>query len=346
MQYFHPDAEEVLADTYGLMIYQESVMRVAQKFAGYSLAEADNLRKACGKKNREIMAKERAGLRRRCRANTGYGEQLGTELFDIIEKFADYAFNKSHSYGYGLISYQTAYLKANYPAEYFSALLTSVKSSLEKAAIYLAECRVMEHRRHRAQMSTAPIRTSLRCTIIDAETGVTDALRSASDCQRFATLEPGPRRTHRRGTQRDANGPFADFYDFCERVNTQRPQQTHHRIPDQGRRLRFLRSPPTAVCSPCSNRSSTRRWRGDASVTWGSCLCSATSRTRPRSAFRRAGERSPIIEFDKKQRLAFEKEMLGSVRVGSPAHGRRAVAGEARSIARIVDLVRPRATAP
>ena len=96
VEYLHPDAEEVLGDTYGLMIYQESVMRVAQKFAGYSLAEADNLRKACGKKIRELIAKEREKFVAGCEA-TGYGATLGTQLFDIIEPFADYAFNKSHA---------------------------------------------------------------------------------------------------------------------------------------------------------------------------------------------------------------------------------------------------------
>ena len=114
VSYFHPDAEEVLGDTYGLMIYQESVMRVAQKFAGYSLAEADNLRKAMGKKSREVMAAARAAFEagaERC----GYGQVLGKQLFDVIERFADYAFNKSHTFGYGLITYQTAYLKAHYP---------------------------------------------------------------------------------------------------------------------------------------------------------------------------------------------------------------------------------------
>src|SRR4029079_16415788 len=125
-----------------LMIYQESVMRVSQKFAGYSLAEADNLRKACGKKIRELMAKERDTFDDES-VQTGYGRQLGRSLFDVIERFADYAFNKSHSYGYGLITYQTAYLKAHYPVEYLSCLLTSVKASLEKAPVYLADCRAM-----------------------------------------------------------------------------------------------------------------------------------------------------------------------------------------------------------
>src|SRR4051812_35443348 len=115
--YLHPDLEELLGDTQGLMIYQESVMRVAQKFAGYTLEEADNLRKAAGKKDRNVMARERAKFTEGCET-TGYGAQLGTQLFDIIEPFADYAFNKSHSYGYGFIAYQTAWLKAHHPVEY------------------------------------------------------------------------------------------------------------------------------------------------------------------------------------------------------------------------------------
>jgi DNA polymerase III subunit alpha len=140
LTYFHPDAEEVLKDTYGLMIYQESMMRVAQKFAGYSLEQADNLRKAAGKKIREVMAKERQSFEDGCE-RTGYGRELGKKIFDIIEPFADYAFNKSHSYGYGFISYQTAYLKANYPAEYLAALLTSSRDDKDKTAVYLAEAR-------------------------------------------------------------------------------------------------------------------------------------------------------------------------------------------------------------
>jgi len=138
--YLHPDLEPILRDTYGLMIYQESVMRVAQKFAGYTLEEADNLRKACAKKKRTLIQAEREKFVAGCEAQ-GYGKELGTQLFDIIEPFADYAFNKSHSYGYGLIAYQTAWLKAHYPVEYLAALLTSVKDDKDKAATYLAECR-------------------------------------------------------------------------------------------------------------------------------------------------------------------------------------------------------------
>ena len=142
IRYEHPDLEPILADTQGLMIYQESVMRVAQKFAGYTLEEADNLRKACGKKIRALIAAEREKFVAGC-VTQGYGDRLGTELFDIIEPFADYAFNKSHSYGYGLVAYQTAWLKAHHPVEYMAALLTSVKDNKDKTAVYLGECRAM-----------------------------------------------------------------------------------------------------------------------------------------------------------------------------------------------------------
>ncbi len=126
-----PTWQEVLGDTYGLCIYQEQMMLLAQKFAGYSLAEADNLRKAAGKKVREIMAQEREKFEAGCET-TGYGRVIGKMLFDIIEPFADYGFNRSHAFGYGLVSYQTAWLKAHYPAEYLAALLTSVKDDKDK----------------------------------------------------------------------------------------------------------------------------------------------------------------------------------------------------------------------
>src|SRR6185295_4699210 len=112
------------------------------KFAGYSLAEADNLRKACGKKIREMIRKEREKFVAGCE-QTGYGTELGNQWFDIIKPFADYAFPKAHAYGYGLVAYQTAFLKANYPTEYMACLLTSVKANLDKAAIYLNECRIL-----------------------------------------------------------------------------------------------------------------------------------------------------------------------------------------------------------
>ena len=112
VEYFHPDAAEVLGDTYGLMIYQEQLMRVSQRLAGYSLEEADNLRKATGKKDRALIAREREKFVSGCEAQ-GYGTEFGNTIFDIIEPFADYSFNKSHAAAYALVAYQTAWLLAS-----------------------------------------------------------------------------------------------------------------------------------------------------------------------------------------------------------------------------------------
>ena len=142
----HPELEqpleEILGPTYGLIVYQEQVQRAAQKLAGYSLGKADNLRKAMGKKKKEVLEKEFVPFRDGMLAN-GYSDEAIKTLWDILVPFADYAFNKAHTACYGMISYWTAYLKANYPAEYMAALLTSVGDRKDTMALYLAECRSM-----------------------------------------------------------------------------------------------------------------------------------------------------------------------------------------------------------
>lgn len=133
---------EILGDTYGLIVYQEQVMAIAQKLAGFSLGGADLLRRAMGKKKKEILDKEyipfQAGMRER-----GYSDNSISMLWEILVPFSDYAFNRAHSAGYGMVSYWTAYLKANYPTEYMAALLTSVRDDKDKSALYLSECRRM-----------------------------------------------------------------------------------------------------------------------------------------------------------------------------------------------------------
>ncbi|GAA1792147.1 DNA polymerase III subunit alpha [Planosporangium flavigriseum] len=142
----HPELAEpladILGDTYGLIVYQEQVMAIAQKLAGYSLGAADLLRRAMGKKKKEILDSEYVPFSEGMRAN-GYSDEAIKTLWDILVPFSDYAFNKAHTAGYGLVSYWTAYLKVNYPAEYMSALLTSVGDDKDKMAGYLAECRRM-----------------------------------------------------------------------------------------------------------------------------------------------------------------------------------------------------------
>ncbi|MGK2881444.1 MAG: DNA polymerase III subunit alpha [Mycobacterium sp.] len=140
----HPELEEplkdILSETYGLIVYQEQIMLIAQKVAGYSMGEADALRKAMGKKKLEVLEAEYQGFQGGMTAS-GFSEKAVKALWDTILPFAGYAFNKSHAAGYGLVSYWTAYLKANYPAEYMAGLLTSVGDDKDKAAVYLADCR-------------------------------------------------------------------------------------------------------------------------------------------------------------------------------------------------------------
>ena len=140
----HPELEEpladILAETYGLIVYQEQIMRIAQKVAGYSLARADILRKAMGKKKLDVLAEEYEGFAEGMRTN-GFSAGAIDALWKTVLPFADYAFNKSHAAGYALVSFWTAYLKANYPAEYMAGLLTSVGDDKDKAAVYLADCR-------------------------------------------------------------------------------------------------------------------------------------------------------------------------------------------------------------
>jgi DNA polymerase-3 subunit alpha len=142
----HPELAEplaeILGDTYGLIVYQEQVMAIAQKVAGFSLGRADILRRAMGKKKKSELDKQFEGFAEGMKER-GFSEGAVLMLWDILLPFSDYAFNKAHSAAYGVISYWTAYLKANYPAEYMAALLTSVKDDKDKMAIYLAECRHM-----------------------------------------------------------------------------------------------------------------------------------------------------------------------------------------------------------
>jgi DNA polymerase III subunit alpha len=140
----HPELAEplrdILAETYGLIVYQEQIMRIAQKVAGYSLAQADILRKAMGKKKADVLAAEFESFAEGMAAN-GFSTRAVEALWKTVLPFADYAFNKSHAAGYAMVSYWTAYLKANYPAEYMAGLLTSVGDDKDKAAVYLADCR-------------------------------------------------------------------------------------------------------------------------------------------------------------------------------------------------------------
>jgi len=313
VEYVHPDMAEILADTYGLILYQESMMRVAQKFAGYTLEEADNLRKACGKKIRSAIAQEREKFVAGCEAQ-GYGAELGTQLFDIIEPFADYAFNKSHSFGYGLVAYQTAWLKAHHPVEYLAALLSSVKDDKDRTAVYLAECRSLG-----IEVRCPDINTSMsNFTTLPAE-------RSAPS-QGRATSSPGVivfglSAVRNVGSaivdlvieEREAGGPFADFYDFCQRVD---PSVLNKRAVEslvKAGAFDSLGHPRQGLCLVAEeivDRTLARRRETEQGVI---SLFSMLEPSEDSSAPAFDDSRVPIPdqEFQKGDRLAFEKEMLG-----------------------------------
>ncbi len=149
IEYLHPDLKEILEPTYGVILYQEQVMQIAQKIAGYSLGEADLLRRAMGKKKPEVMAKQKSifiegNQEIKGAINNGYSRELAQELFRLIEYFSGYGFNKAHSTAYAYVSYQTAYLKAYYPVEFMVALLNSVIGNSDKVAVYIEEAKRMD----------------------------------------------------------------------------------------------------------------------------------------------------------------------------------------------------------
>ncbi|MGI8752304.1 MAG: DNA polymerase III subunit alpha [Acidimicrobiales bacterium] len=302
VEYLHPDAEEVLGETYGLCIYQESMMRVAQKFAGYSLTEADNLRKAAGKKVREIMALERQKFIDGCE-RTGYGRELGSKWMDIIEPFADYAFNRSHAFGYGYVSYQTAWLKAHHPAEYFAALLTSVKDDKDKTGMYLAECRArgIEVLVPDINLSASEF-TALRGGGVNAKGSIPFGMS--------AIRNVGSGLVERLVSERERGGPFADFYDFANRVD---PVVLNKRTVESLIKAGAFDSvghPRQGLCvvfEQIIERTLARRREADQGV-----MSLFESLGEPiAGGFDDARLPIPDREFDKSQRLAFEKEMLG-----------------------------------
>ena len=311
VEYFHPDAEDLLRDTYGLMIYQESVMRVAQKFAGYSLADADSLRKAMGKKIRKAMEEERerftSGME-----SMGYEAKLSAQVFEVISQFADYAFNKSHSYGYGLIAYQTAYLKTHFPVQYMAALMTSVKGrKKEDSAIYLNECRLMGLEVvvpdiNRAGMNYYPDlgnKTNEKAIVYGLS-----AIRNVGEGIVALLLD-----------ERSANGPFVDFYDFCNRVDTQvLNKRAVEALIKSGSfdSMGHQRQGLLSVYERIVEQTVSRRRERD----MGIMTLFETKRDEDSEVFNEKIE-IPDLEFDKSQRLAFEKEMLGRYISDHPLKG-------------------------
>jgi DNA polymerase-3 subunit alpha len=291
VEFPHPDLSEVLAETYGIMVYQEQVMQAAQIMAGFSMVEADTLRKAMGKKIPDVMARQEEQFVKGC-ASRGHSEALGRRLFEQISHFAGYGFNKSHAAGYALIAYQTAWLKAHYPAEYMAALLTSAKRDKDRTAIYLNECRAM----------------GLRVLVPDVNRSESDFVARGGVVLfgLSAVRNVGEGVVDLITRERRRRGPFGDFADFVGRVDASvLNKRTVESLIKAGAfdATGAARKGLLAVFEPAIDAALTRRRAedmGQFSLFGGG-----------EAALEETAVVVPAAEWDKPVRLAFEKEMLG-----------------------------------
>jgi DNA polymerase-3 subunit alpha len=202
--YLLPELEPILKDTYGVIVYQEQVMNIASVLADYSMAEADNLRKAMGKKIGEIMAQERERFLFRAKEK-GVDQDKAEKVFDQMETFGRYGFNKAHSAAYAMIAFQTAYLKAHFPVEFMAAVLTSEMNSIEDVVKYIAECRsqeieVLPPDINQSEMTFTAVQDKIRFGLV--------AVKNVGQGAIDSVLEV-----------RKEGGPFETLFDFCERID-------------------------------------------------------------------------------------------------------------------------------
>lgn len=292
----HPELaeplSEILGETYGLVIYQEQVMAAAQKVAGFTLSQADTLRKAMGKKDLKVLNKEFANFAAGMEAN-GYSKDAASALWGIVVPFSDYGFNKSHGAAYAVLSYWTAYLKANYPAEYMAALLTSVGDSKDKLGVYLAECRHM----------------GIRVLAPDVNESAGD-FTAAGDDIRFglgAIRNVGGNVVDAIRAARDSKGRFESFHDFLRKVPLQvANKRTVESLVKAGAfdslgatRRALVEIHEDAVEAAVSEK------RAEASGQVGFDFDSLWDEPQP---VNRVPDRP---EWSKRDKLAFEREMLG-----------------------------------
>jgi DNA polymerase III subunit alpha len=308
ISYPHPDYQHewlkpVLEPTYGIILYQEQVMQIAQVLAGYSLGQADMLRRAMGKKKPEEMAKQRAGFMEGCAAN-GIDKELAGNIFDLVEKFAGYGFNKSHSAAYGLVSYQTAWLKTHYPGPFMAAVMSTEMDNLDKVVPLIEESR-------RIGLTVTPpdVNVGAYKFTVDPEGRVVyglGAIRGVGEGPIGAIVEA-----------READGSFTDLFDFCRRVD---PKRMNKRTLEALIRSGALDSlgPNRAVLAAAledalkaAAQTQSNQNLGMMDM-FGEAFADDEAESDPYEAYRRARE------WTDKERLAGEKETLGLYLTGHP----------------------------
>ncbi len=299
VEYLHPALSEILRPTYGVILYQEQVMQIAQELAGYTLGGADLLRRAMGKKKHEEMARQRGSFLDGARSR-GVDEDVATHIFDLMEKFAGYGFNKSHSAAYALIAYQTAWLKAHYPAAFMAAVLSADMDHTDKVVTLIDECRQMK-----LSVPTPDVNNSDYAFTPDGDNAIRYGLGAIKGVGQSA-IEAIT-------TERETNGKFADLFDFCRRIDSRR---VNRRVIEA-----LIRSGAADALGPS---------RAAMMSSLTQALQAAEQLERDRSAgqsdmFGAEAEASPatgvfqpVAEWAEEERLAGEKETLGLYLTGHP----------------------------
>ena len=296
IEYAHPLLEPILKDTYGTIVYQEQIMQIFQTLADYSLGQADNVRRMMGKKQIEKMAEQKGLFIERSAAH-GMTEKGATELFEQIEKFASYCFNRSHSAAYAFVSYQTAYLKAHYPVEYMSALLSSVSSDQEKTQLYIAECqkmgiKVLAPDINKSNAKFTPDGNNIRfglASIKNVGEGVIELIEKERET---------------------SDGEFKSLYDFCTRIDTKALNtRTLESLIKSGAFANIEKSRKQLIENLEPLMASAKRQNESKMLGQASLFAGMTTSTGVElDTYTLTGSEE---EFDDKQIQAFEKEYLG-----------------------------------
>ncbi|HEC69689.1 MAG TPA: DNA polymerase III subunit alpha [Candidatus Omnitrophica bacterium] len=298
IDYFHPKLEPILKDTYGIIIFQEQVMQVASELAGFSFSEADLLRRAMGKKIPEVMEEQRKNFVEGCKRK-GVSEGLAHKIFDLMEYFSHYGFNKSHSTAYALISYRTAYLKANFPVEFMTALLTSEKDNTDKLVEYVNEAKKMG-----IEILPPDINESFADFTVVGERNIRFGL--------LAIKNLGASSAETIIKNRKEYGKFKDLFDFTSRLDS---KSANKKVVESlikcgamdsfGKRAYLMHILPQTL--EYSSKLAKEKSSGQLSLFDSSFLRKAPS-----------VDNQTIQEWPKQQLLQFEKELLGFYITGHP----------------------------
>lgn len=306
IKYAHPLLEKVTSETYGIFVYQEQVMQAAQVLAGYSLGGADLLRRAMGKKDKDKMAVEREKFLVGCKVINGIEEKKANEIFDLLEKFAGYGFNRSHSAAYAWISYQTAFLKANYPVEFMAGVMGNEVGKTEKISVFVAECQrmgmpILPPDINRSGLSFEPETTPEGVGI---RYGLA-AIKNVGEQAMVAALE-----------ERARGGPFLSLTEFCTRVDTKRVNKKSVESLIKCGAFDWTKTERAELFAEVEGAmaaaASVGRDRASGQVSLFDSLETAPVRAKPKTGA------SSVTPWSPEEKLAAEKELLGFYVTGHP----------------------------